>query len=1112
LSYREEDQQLFRGRETEKNKLFKLVEYNFLTVVFGKSGIGKTSLLNAGLFPKLRDNDFLPITLRLDYSPSAPGLMEQVRKKIREALKKNNIQEKERTGEAKELGGEETLWEYFHRVKHVDSTGSKMITPVLVFDQFEEIFTIGKSSPGVPGLLEELYYLCENQIPDPVKTRIKKEKKTFPYMKDETKVRIIVSLREDYLPHLNSFKTLFPSIDRVMFRVLHLHGKQAGEVITVPGGIQDENVINNILDLFQPGDDKKVPLEKLEIEPSLLSLLCFQLFEKQDMGLLTKSYQDKILADFYNSVLKKFPAKVNRFVESKLLTEGGSRTPFYLEKDHKLRISIDNLINERILRKVYYGEKEHIEIIHDVLAPIIKEKRNRRVKKTKNVIIGVLLGLLIIMSTLTWYAFHQENKARKQLVNSLTSKAHLILETDHVKAIRIAEAAHNIKAFPKMPRPLMQVLIDTAASTYERPFYNAKMQHADDVNYAEFSPDETKILTASDDGTAKLWDLNGKPLISFNQHTDAVNSAVFSPDGKRILTASEDGTAKLWDLEGNLTADLNKHKGAVLSAVFSGDGTRILTCSEDQTAKLWDSNGEFVASLNKHTDFVNSALFSPDGTRILTASDDGTAKLWDSQGIFLFEYKHTSAVHSAKFSLDGEKIVTASSDKTAKVWDLRGELLADLKGEHKHDVLFAEFSPDGTKIVTASVDQTAKVWDWKERDIDANLKEHANSIRRAVFSSDDTDTRVLTCSNDATARVWDLEGNVLAKLDVHTGAVLKAVFSSDGTRILTASEDRTAKLWDLKGKLVKDLVKHKGAIKSAKFSPDGEKIVTASLDKTARVSDLNGQPLAELIKHKGAVNYAEFSPDGKRIVTASMDTTAKLWDLQGRVLVDLRNHKRGVLSAKFSRDGKEIVTASRDQTAKVWDLNGQLLRDLNEHKGTVNYAEFSPDGKKIVTASSDKTAKLWDREGKLLETFDKHTDKVNYAEFSPDGTCILTASDDKTAKLWDLQGNCLKGFNLDTDAEPRAVFSPDGKRILTAAGRGNPVKLWDLNGELLADFNKYIGTVSCAVFSPHGKRILIANEKGTAKLWYTPEGIIQWLKTANIPRLTEKEKKEFGIE
>ena len=1108
--YEEKDKGLFYGREPEKKKLFKLVAHNFLTVVFGKSGIGKTSLLNAGLFPKLRDNGYLPIRLRLDYSPSAPPFREQIRTMMTDELKRCRVHEKGKEKEAAQpFDPKETLWEYFHRVDHWDDTG-KSIAPVLVFDPFEEVFTRGKNHPGIDDLIDELYYLIEDQVPDAVNEQMLNEEREFPYTGTERNVRVVISLREDYLPGLNSLKSRFPSIDRVLFRVIHLNGKQAEEIIKVPGGIHDKNVIDNILDLFQPEDDKKLPMEKLEIEPSLLSLLCFQLFEKKDVKFITRTDQDKILIDFYDSVLKKLPVGVSQFIESKLLTEGGFRTPFYLEPGYKWRDSIDTLINQRIIRKVYYGEKEHIEIIHDVLAPIIKEKRNRRVKKTKNVIIGILSVFLAISIFITLYVIHLKNTAKRQWVNSLISEAGLILPGDNVKAIRIAEAAYNEEAFPRPPPRLMQVLIDAAASTYEHPFYKTNMPHADDVNTVVFSPDETHILTASDDGTAVLWDLKGKPLATFNQHTGAIQSAVFSPDGAKILTASQDKTVKLWDLKGTILRDYT-HLFPVKSAIFSPDGARILTVTADGTVKLWDMEGTPLATFNQHTDAetINTAAFSPDGTRILTASDDKTARVWDVEGHFLIEYKHTDPVHSARFSNDGEKIVTASSDTTAKVWDLRGELLADLKGEHERAVLYAEFSPDGTKIVTASEDQTARVWDWKEKKVIAELKGHAAPVGRAVFSQQGS--RVLTCSNDTIARVWDLDGQLLADLEGHTGAVLKASFSQDGWEVLTCSEDKTAKLWDLKTKLVQDVAEHTGGIKSAAFSRDGTRILTASLDNTAKLWDLQGTLLADLKGHRSSVYSAAFSPDGTRIVTASLDRTAKLWNWKGTLLKDLCKHKDGIISAKFSPDGEKIVTASLDKTARVWNLKGRILFDLNQHTDVVKSAEFSPDGTRIVTASSDKTAKLWDLKGALLVEFSQHTDTVNSAVFSPDGTRILTASDDKTARVWDLEGEIIVDLNKHHAAVINAVFSPDGKKILTAS-RDSTVKLWDLKGHLLVDFKHHTGTVSCAEFSHDGSRIIIASEEGKAKLRYTPEAIVKWLKTANIPQLSGEEKEKMGID
>jgi len=159
-----------------------------------------------------------------------------------------------------------------------------------------------------------------------------------------------------------------------------------------------------------------------------------------------------------------------------------------------------------------------------------------------------------------------------------------------------------------------------------------QLGHTGAVYSAAFSPDGTRVITASGDKTARLWDgKTGAALETLSGHTDIVWSAAFSPDGARVVTASEDKTARLWDGKtGAALATLSGHTDAVKSAVFSPDGSRIVTASADNTARLWDGKtGAALATLAGHTSWVHSAAFSPDGSRIVTASDDKTARLWD---------------------------------------------------------------------------------------------------------------------------------------------------------------------------------------------------------------------------------------------------------------------------------------------------------------------------------------------------------------------------------------------------------------------------------------------------------------------------------------------------
>ena len=242
------------------------------------------------------------------------------------------------------------------------------------------------------------------------------------------------------------------------------------------------------------------------------------------------------------------------------------------------------------------------------------------------------------------------------------------------------------------------------------------MGHKDNVNSAQFSPDGQRVVTASRDKTAQLWDAaSGKAIGEPMKHKDNVVSAQFSLDGQRVVTASYDETARLWNAaSGKPIGKSMKHNGFVESAQFSPDGQRVVTASYDNTARLWDAaTGKPIGEPMKHNNVVNSAQFSPDSKRVVTASFDNTAQLWDATSGKPIggPMKHHGTVFSAQFSPDGQLVVTASFDKTARLWDAGSSRPIGEPMEHKDRVNSARFSPDGQRVVTASWDNTAQVWD-----------------------------------------------------------------------------------------------------------------------------------------------------------------------------------------------------------------------------------------------------------------------------------------------------------------------------------------------------------------------------------------------------------------
>ena len=673
----------------------------------------------------------------------------------------------------------------------------------------------------------------------------------------------------------------------------------------------------------------------------------------------------------------------------------------------------------------------------------LAEAQGKVVRRTRiGLIAASLLALLAIGAAV--FGFYQAEIAGAKSAEAVRNEtvgiaalARVALADGYpVEAVKLA-----LVAWPRtgaMDRSTLQRSVESLAAVLPSQRERLRLKgHEGEVYSAAFSPDGGRVVTASSDNTARLWEATtGAELIVLRGHEGEVYSAIFSPDGSRVVTASSDNTARLWEAAtGAELAVLRGHEAEIYSAVFSPDGDRVLTASKDHTARLWDAaTGAKLAVLRGHEEDVNSAVFSPDGSRVLTASSDNSARLWDAasgaelavlrghEDMFLFE-----GVISAVFSPDGSRVVTASWDKTARLWDAAtGAELAVLRG-HEEAVLSAVFSPDGSRVVTASWDDTARLWDAATGAELAVLRGHVKAVRSAVFSADGN--YVVTASEDLTARLWEaVTGAELAVLRGHEVEVTSAVFSPDGGRVVTASKDHTARLWEAAtGAKLAVLRVHEGYVYSAFFSSDGGRVATVSTDHAARLWDTaTGAKLAVLRGHEKDVNFAVFSPDGSRVLTASKDHTARLWDAAtGAELAVLRGHEAEVNSAVFSPGGNYVVTASKDHTARLWDAaTGAKLAVLRGHEEDVNSADFSPDGDRVLTTSMDHAARLWDAAtGAKLAVLRGHQKAVRSADFSPDGSRVLTASWGNTARLWEAaSGAELAVLREHEEAVRSAVF------------------------------------------------------------------------------------------
>jgi WD40 repeat protein len=615
---------------------------------------------------------------------------------------------------------------------------------------------------------------------------------------------------------------------------------------------------------------------------------------------------------------------------------------------------------------------------------------------------------------------------------------------------------------------------------------------------ARLAPDGKRIVTASEDKTARVWNAeNGDQLAILRGHTEGVRVASFSPDGRQVITGSTDKTARLWNAETGQQSAVLEHDGVVRSAAFSSDGRRVVTASDDKTARIWDvQTGKQIAALTGHTARVRDAAFSPNGRYVLTSSDDKTARLWDSktgEPVHILE-GHTQSVRGVAFSPDGERAVTTSLDHSARVWSVETGKQSVILG-HGDVVTSAAFSPDGQRIVTASDDNTVPIWD-------AQMGERIVTLsgRTAVYSPDG---RSIVTSDGDTARIWNADNGKLAMvLRGHRSRVTGAVFSPDGRSVLTASDDKTARLWSAGTETntqMAVLAAHTGSAGRAVFSPDGRRALTASDDNSVRLWDAEaGRQIATFTR--AGSGMAAFSPDGRLVAIPDNNTVvvrdANTGEREDRIF---QGHSAAVQSVAFSADGRRIVTASDDRTARVWDLQtGGQIAALTEHTAPVRSAVFSPDGLRVVSTqtpqrsgnvtivtSNDSVALLWDAlSGRVILRFEGDMVQLYDATFSPDGKRIVTASGDNTARIWDAAtGKPIAVLSGHSDSVLSAAFNSRGDKIVTASA-DETVRVWDAEAmTTIAVLKGHSGAVWSAVFSPDGERILTASDDTTARIW-----------------------------
>ena len=1047
VPYSEEDRDIFHGREQDTEDLLRLVRREVLTVLFGRSGTGKSSLLKAGLFPKLRKERCLPVWIRLEHSGKS-GYARQIRAAVREAANQYGM-EVEVLNEA--LGVEdEDFWEYLHRVVFWDPK-NQPVTPVLVFDQFEEFFTIGGNGPEIVAFLEELCGLVENHIPGRVRKRVESGEAKLPAGYGDRPYKVMISLREDFVSRLDDLRKDMPSVMHNRHALKPMTGVQALEAVLKPGGVLvDKGVARNIVRFVSAANETDPRLEStangnadfqgLQVEPALLSLVCSELnlqrIRKGGNKITLEQVQtsgERILDDFYERCLEGMTPTDRAFIEERLVTGGGFRTAVPVEEAVACgltAVEVEHLIDSRLLRKEMRLGIPHFELTHDVLTrTVTRSRQSRREREQMEELRRKDEAMLREREKAAEEELREAKIRRMKRAGCVATVAALVLGVmavftyDSAKKARKSEkeANHSNEAAVRSEGFALKATIKAEARALALKAVDISQS---DPELAVLLAIEATIAGLGKDGQGEaareielaLRTVTRKSLIrnSYLGHTERVYGVEFNATGDRLLTCGgyPESAARIWDVKSGkeiATLDHGKVPG------FSGRGMT-----------------------------VSCARFSPDGKRVVTSTyqDGGHVYLWDVSGIGPsvesdpvilskpLEFPgHTDWVTSVAFrpradhtqvaNYGSDRVASGGRDNVIRLWDpeTRKEVEAPLEG-HTGWIRSLVFSKNGKKVLSASYDGTARLWTLEPGE-DGVLEPpvvfdaiEGEGKRENLHAADLSPNGrwVVTGGNDNILRVWDVVTATQVATHSHPAPVMGVAFIDD-KRLVSTCNDTTIRFWEL--------------TKTVEGAEDKDEEIKGITEDGQIVEDLEGTKISEkparylnLIAsqrgHEGWIRAVAVSPDKRFIATSSQDKTVRRWSLpQGGEVGVLGGYGRGYYwsaDAWSESGGLTVFAGMGDGRIRALDGWTELpVPDWREegpgHTDSVRSISLSPDGKRLVSSSQDQTAIVWDAgTGKSLFTISGHKGEeggtVYHARFSPDGKRIVTASNDGTAAVW----------------------------------------------------------------------------------------------------------------
>jgi WD40 repeat protein len=1082
-----QDALFFFGRERETEIIAANVLASRFTVLYGPLGVGKSSVLRAGVVRRLRALAPEAIVVAHDSWAGDP-----VRDVLRSVALGLDV-------EAPQGSLADRLAEL------VDRTGADVL---LVLDQFEELFVYPSAAAFADAVAEVV-------------------------MRPDLRVNVLLALRDDALSHLDVFAGRIPNVFSNYLTLERLDRTAARAAVTGPIERYNEltdgppveiedGLVEAVLDQVEVG--RVLPGEANgqstahrngggRVEVAYLQVVMERLWEAEERcgsRVLRRTTLDElggaeqiVRAHLEEAIEALEPEQRDMAarVFNHLVTPSGTKIAHGADdlaqyagvgKDELLPV-LTSLGGRRIVRPVDGG----FEIFHDVLADAVlswrtrhdaerelereratAERRHRRLM----VLLATSVAALVAMAAVTIYALTQRSEAREQAAvareeatiakaNELAAQASVLIPitaptADPELGLLLAAEAARLSPNPRTVGVLRRALL----LSHLRALFPER-----GVTTASLSKDSAQVVVGTESGVVRVYARDGRRVITTLRLGTPATGASFGPDGRLVLTTERGGPARVW--EAATGAELFTLGDSPEAASFSSEGSRILTV-DDGGARVWKTeDGTAVATL-RQPDPVTQASFGPGGARVVTIGAGALARVFDARtGAVVAVVDHGGAIGSAALIADGEHLVTTSGDRPARIWTLRGRgrLVRELPGESMSSTP-AALAPDGDLLVTTASD-VVRVWALPSSRLVADLVGHRNVVAGSAFSPDGRS--LATWDVDGTALVWDpVKGSARVALAGHGAPVTASSLDVQGDIVLTTSANGRARLWA--GRVQSDLdllTRVPTPLSAATFSDDGAALAVAGPDEIRVLRAADGTEIgvfktdgaralavssdgllaaaadpvgvsvwrtpgaddADIVFEDGTATALAFSGDSGRLAVGMAKDGIRVVTLGQNGFVKLARPGR-VTSVAFSPLGETVAAGFANGTVAAWSLDGRrLLFEAQEHaKGTaVTSVAFDRSGGRLVTAGADSTVRVWDAHiGRALYALRGHYRWVGDAAFSKDGEWIVSAGS-RVAGLWDLASRQRFLFLRGHEGRVHeATFDGSGRRITTVGGDG----------------------------------------------------------------------------